>query len=378
MAEKKSTEFFGSGIFDWQLISHNLEETWKERSYNEKRWWGDFPRDAKVPSDMFKAFPWAIGPFTKHSANPILAPTANSWDQGHSAGGVHNGSILRRDGKFHYIYRGERPIDISIKSEINYICDVGMATSDNGIHFNKDNSHSPFLRNGVDRRYSYEDPCVVHHDGTYYMFCNQWFWDDMFNPQICGVFLATSKDFRTWHKHGLVFPNAARIHRNPVILQNGENNAVRINGKFVMYINDGLMAYSDDMLHWQSKEIAHRWPGGEGCFALTGHNQNRPDDLVLFTGGHHTGHFYAIGEVLFSINDPEKPIEYLPRPVLAADKKFPYEDGFSADEPGKFISCWADTIFFTGMTRHNDQWLVYYGGSEYYTCLATAPVSENN
>ncbi len=374
MTDKKNpSDFFGSGIFEWQLISRDLQATWKERSYNEQRWWGDFPHDSRVPDDLFAAYPWAIGPFTKHPGNPILAPTPGQWDQGHSAGGVHNGSILRHNGKFHYIYRGERPIDVPTKSEMNYICDVGLAVSDDGVHFVKDNTCSPFFRIGDDRRYSYEDPCVVRHNDTFYLFCNQWLWDEMLNPKVCGVFLATSKDLRTWHKHGIVFSDAKRIHRNPVILQNGDNEAVRLNGRFVMYINDGLMAYSDDMLHWQSREIPHRWPGGEGCFAITGHNPKRPDDLVLFTGGHHTGHFYAIGEVLFSIADPEKPLDYLPRPVLAAEKKYPYEDGFSADGQGHFISCWADTIFFTGMTRYNNQWRVYYGGSEYYTCLAVAP-----
>ncbi len=49
--------FFGMGVFDWQLVSHAVEATWRERSYNEQRWWGDFPRDAQVPEDMFKAFP---------------------------------------------------------------------------------------------------------------------------------------------------------------------------------------------------------------------------------------------------------------------------------------------------------------------------------
>ncbi|MHB1769278.1 MAG: hypothetical protein ACYCUV_15675 [Phycisphaerae bacterium] len=36
------------------------------------------------------------------------------------------------------------------------------------------------------------------------------------------------------------------------------------------------------------------------------------------------------------------------------------------------VSSFDDTIFFTGLTRHNGKWWMYYGGSEYYTCLATA------
>ena len=371
--EQQPESFFGDGVFDWQLTSKDLKKTWQERSYNENRWWGDFPLNERIPVDIFSEYPWAIGPFTKYEHNPVLMPTTGQWDQGHSAGGVHNGSMLFHNGKFHYIYRGERPIDISTTSKMNYICDIGLATSDDGVHFIKDYSVSPFFRNGQDRHYSYEDPCVVRNGDTFHLFCNRWFWDDIFNPSLCGVFTATSKDLIQWQKNGLTFPKANKIHRNPVVLQNSSNEAVQINGKFVMYINNGLVAYSDDLLNWESNEITHHWPGGEGCFAVTDHNPDSPEDIVLFTGGHHTGHFYAIGEVLFSKHNPEKPIEWLPRPVLNAEKKYPHEDGFSTEKPHQFVSCWADTVFFTGMTQHNNRWLMYYGGSEYYTCLATAP-----
>jgi predicted GH43/DUF377 family glycosyl hydrolase len=145
-----------------------------------------------------------------------------------------------------------------------------------------------------------------------------------------------------------------------------------------MYINDGLMAYSDDMIHWESKEVTpeNHFPGGEGCLALAEYDAENPDNIVLFTGGNHTGHFYAVGEVLFSKKDPEKPLAYLPRPVLAADSTIAWENGFSAEEQGKMISAFADCIFFNALTLHDGKWWAYYGGSEYYTCLATAPAKK--
>ena len=157
-----------------------------------------------------------------------------------------------------------------------------------------------------------------------------------------------------------------------MVVQDPQNNAVRINGKFVMYINDGLIAYSDDLLHWESEEVSDLWPGGEGCFALAEHDPSRPEDLVLFTGGHHHGHFYAIGQVLFSKGDPTKALVYLPRPMLSADPSIPHESGHRATPPHDPISTFRDCIFFNGLTRHAGKWWMYYGGSEYYTCLATA------
>jgi predicted GH43/DUF377 family glycosyl hydrolase len=287
---------------------------------------------------------------------------------------VHNGAVVRHDGKFYYVYRGERPIDVRLDSHIDYICDIGIASSDDGIHFTKDDAHSPLFRSGEYRRFSYEDVCLVRHEGTYYLFCNQWLWGDQQNTKQNGTFLATSTDLLHWQRRGIVFPRAARIHRNGVVVQDGDNNAVRVNGKFVMYVNDGLIGYSDDLVHWDSEQVTtDLWPGGEGCFALANHDPARSDDIVLFTGGHHHGHFYAVGQVLFSRRDPSRALAYLPRPMLTADPAIPHESGRRAQPPHERISAFRDCIFFNGLTRHAGQWWLYYGGSEYYTCLATAP-----
>jgi predicted GH43/DUF377 family glycosyl hydrolase len=361
-----------NGMFDWQFPSQDAEKTWKERSFSIDRWWGTFSRELPNQMHMFTENRWAVGPFVKYAGNPVLAPTPGAWDEGLFDNGVHNGSILVRDNRFYYIYRGSHPIDIPQKSSINYICDIGLAVSDDGMHFIKDTQHSPFFRRGEDRKYSYEDVNASSYGDTYYLFCNQWLWERQGDTSINGTFLATSKDLLHWEKHGIVFPRARRIHRNAVVVQNPRNEAVGINGKFVMYINDGLIAYSTDMVHWESHRNPHRWPGGECCFALTDYDPERPDDILLFTGGAHTGHFYAVGEVLFSKADPEKPLHWLPRSPLFAEPKYPFEHGFTATAPHKLISSFSDCIFFNGLTRHERKWWLYYGGSEYYTCLATS------
>jgi predicted GH43/DUF377 family glycosyl hydrolase len=360
------------GVFEWQFPNKNRKWAWERYSFSEKHWWGGFPKDVPAPKDLFGENPWALGPFTKHPANPILAPTPGAWDQGRLDGGVHNGAILVKDGVFYYVYRGERPIDIKKKSGMNYMCDIGVATSTDGVHFVKDTLHSPFFRKGEGRRYSFEDVNIARHGDTYYLFCNQWDWECSRDLSCNGTFLATSKDLLNWQKRGIVFPNAKRMHRNGVVLQNPENEAVKINGKFVMYLNSGLMAYSEDMIHWESKGAAHSWHGGEGCFALTDHDPARPEDIILFTGGHHTGHFYAAGQVRFSKQNPEKPLATLPRPFLVADPSLYWENGFGDKERKTLVSSYADCIFFNGLTRYQGKWWLYYGGSEYYTCLATA------
>ena len=365
--------FFGNGLFDWQ-IPKDKQAGWNQWVYDENRYWGEFPRGPFNTNELWQQYPWGIGPFQKYEHNPVLSPRPGAWDCGHYDGGVHNGAIVRHEGRFFYVYRGERPIDITQNGPIDYICDIGLAVSDDGIHFDRIDECSPFFRKGERHKYSYEDVNLVRHSDTYYLFCNQWLWDNQQDTSQNGVFLATSSDLRTWEPHGIVFPKASRIHRNGVVVQTPTNDAIKLAGKFVMYINDGLMGVSDDLLHWESIELKHRWPGGEGCFALTQHDRSRPDDVVLFTGGHHTGHFYAIGQVLFSIHEPGKPRSFLPRPMLVADPAIPFESGRDANPPHGAVSNFHDCIFFNGLTRYADKWWLYYGGSEVYTCLATANV----
>jgi predicted GH43/DUF377 family glycosyl hydrolase len=316
---KTSEEFFGNGFFDWQLSGGEYEEKRKEWKYNEEKYWGGFSRE---PLDMAKYEPpyWAIGHFKKHG-KPVLSPTEGKWDCGSICGGVHNGSILWRNGQFYYIYRGESPIPGHERANpnIGYICDIGVAVSEDGVNFEKRYDVSPFFRKDGDACYSFEDVNIAEHEGRYYMFVNRWDWAKFDDPSVSGAYMAYSDDLLHWTKCGLVYPNAKRIHRNCVVVQNANNEAVRINGKFVMYINDGLIGYSDDMIHWESEETKNLWPGGEGCFALADYDKSHPDNMILFTGGHHTGHFYAVGEVLFSKSDVTQPLEWLPRPVLTPE-----------------------------------------------------------
>ncbi len=374
--ETTREEFFGDGFFNWQLCTEDQKQCWDERHYDEERYWGGFSREPLDKDNL--TFPeWAIGPFRKYEGNPVLEPSPDGWDCGHFGGGVHNGSILKKDGGLVYVYRGEfpcEPVNTGPGQWIDYRCDIGIAHSRDGRHFVKDMSRGALFGAKESGRYSYEDVNLVTCDGKYYLFCNRWEWEGIHDPSRSGAFLAVSDDLAEWTQVGLLFPDAGRIHRNPCVLQNPDNEAVRVDGRYVMYLNDGLVAFSEDLVRWTSEPVDNPWPGGEGCLALADHHPGHPDDIILFTGGHHTGHFYAVGEVLIDRNRPKNPVEWLPRPIMSVDPDLPYENGFSRSPPHTPISHWRDTVFFTGLTRFQDEWLVCYGGSEYYTCIATAPI----
>jgi hypothetical protein len=158
-------EFFGNGIFDWQLSGKKHEKLRNERCYDKEKYWGGFSQE-DVDINTYKLPGWAIGPFVKHKGNPVIYPSENGWDRGSPAGGVHNGSIIRKGGKFYYIYRGEQEYNPTGLKEyeniqFDYICDIGIAYSKDGINFTKDTEHSPFFRKGEDVKYSFEDVNAV-------------------------------------------------------------------------------------------------------------------------------------------------------------------------------------------------------------------------
>ncbi len=313
---------------------------------------------------------WAIGPFTKYKGNPVLSPSEEGWDAGGSGNGVFNGGVIVENDTFYYLYRGCR----EIKSKPGYLCKIGLALSDDGCCFRK-YENNPLW--GKDDKYSYEDVQIIKYEGTYYLFCNRWDWKCR-EPAINGMWLAISEDLINWKEYGIIFPHAKKIHRNGAILQNPDNEPVKVNKKFIMYLNDGLIAYSSDLIHWESKEMP-RIPGGECCVAIADHSTQEPKNIVLFTGGGGEGtpwegeHRYAIGEVLFSREAPEKSISVLEKPILYAEEKYPWEMGKSAVEPGKEVAH-PDVIFFDALTRYKDKWWMYYGACDFYTCLATSPV----
>src|SRR5512135_140431 len=110
----------------YRFPSQAYADRWQKQIYDPSAYWGGFSREEASPDKMWRDAPWALGPFAKHAANPVLAPSPGGWDTGRMDGGVHNGAIVVRDGLFYYVYRGERPLDVAMKSDFDYICDIGV------------------------------------------------------------------------------------------------------------------------------------------------------------------------------------------------------------------------------------------------------------
>lgn len=136
---------------------------------------------------------------TRYSSNPILEKNPqNHWE----AGSVLNPSVLHENGIFRMVYRATN--DIKIKETGGYISSIGYAEGTDGIHFTR--SSEPLIV--PDQEYEIglgcEDPRVTKIDDTYFLYYTA--------VKVVGkdkevrIALATSKDFKTWEKHGIVGP----------------------------------------------------------------------------------------------------------------------------------------------------------------------------
>lgn len=96
----------------------------------------------------------AIDNFTKYSSNPILSPTANSWDEERvwQPSVIYDGAEYKM---YYSAYNGSR-------------FQIGLAHSADGINWQKDTNNPVVTRLNVDNKDSH-DPNVIYDGSSYYM-----------------------------------------------------------------------------------------------------------------------------------------------------------------------------------------------------------------
>ena len=301
---------------------------------------------------------WSIGPFEKYDKNPVLSPTTGfeSWT-------VYNPAVIVKDGRFCMVYRAEAVEGKG--TPYAGTSQLGLAMSDDGINWERYEGN-PIM--AATEEYEMpggcEDPRLVRHGGIYYLTYTGYYW-----PHDVRVCLATSTDLIHWEKQGPMFPEM-RNTKSGCIVQNPEGEAVKVNGRYVMYMNHHI-AYSDDFIQWEVKEF-ERGLSGEVCVAITDYRASGRDDILVFYAGSLKGEvanvdwYYAISESLYSRQNPEKLLAVLSEPVLKPESAFE-KDPARLDENGA-----KGTLFMDSIIRHDGRWWVHYGASDKYIGLATA------
>ncbi len=341
-------------------------------------------RTDSLVTDSFPA--WMIGPFTKiDSVNPCLlsdqaqvfrCPVRNQFVQWEEKD-VFNPAVIARNGMLQLIYRAEDSIGVHAGTSR-----LGLAQSTDGLHFKK--TPEPVFYPDRDQMFQYEweggceDPRIVRRpDGLYVMTYTA------YDGEIARLCIASSKDLRTWTKHGLAF--ATHIEGKYVdhwsksgsIISKydatGSISAKMINGKYWMYWGDKdiHLATSTDLLIWTpiidsigdlKRILSPREHMFDSDLVEPGPPAMITDDgILLIYNGRNFGEqrdtmiaegTYSAGQVLFDLKDPTKSLK-------RSDHAF-----FVPDRPYEITGQVNRVVFIEGLVRWKDRWLMYYGTAD--------------
>lgn len=343
---------------------------------------------------------WTIGPWTRASQQPVIAPRKDStfsdpvsgrpvhWEALHT----FNPAAIVRNGRIYVLYRAED--DSGAMAIGGHVSRLGLASSADGIHF--DRMPEPVLYPAKDEQQSreapggVEDPRIVERpEGGYVLTYTQWSRE----RKSYSVGTATSNDLQHWQKHGPAFQGAlggrydGLKYKSAGIVtevRNGKLVAAKIRGKYWMFwgeIEVGL-ATSDDLVHWTPVEDA---PGkthvllraragkADSAFPETGPPPvlTSRGVVMLYNAKNAEGAggqqglqpgTYSVEEALWSAGDLTKLLARTEDPVF--QPQLPFE------RSGQYA---AGTTFSEGLVLFQGKWWMYYGCADSFVGVATAP-----
>jgi predicted GH43/DUF377 family glycosyl hydrolase len=345
---------------------------------------------------------WLIGPFTRPVDAPVIRPQAQStfhdpisgkqvhWEALHT----FNPAAIAKDGKIYVLYRAEDDTGAMVIGE--HTSRLGLAQSDDGIHFTRlpepvfypdhDSQQENEVPGGV------EDPRIVEgEDGTYVLTYTQW----ARTKGVYSVGIATSKDLRTWTKHGKAFGAEGKYgalkYKSAAIVTKRVGDrliAAKINGKYWMYWGEIQirLATSTDLIHWNPVEDASGKPvellkDRAGKFDSAFPESGPPplltkDGIVVIYNAKNAEKgsgdptlapgMYSVGEALFAADHPTKLKARVDQPVFRPEEPF--------ERSGQYA---AGTTFAEGLVLFQHKLFLYYGCADSFVGVATAPVPKS-
>ncbi|MFN2400659.1 MAG: glycoside hydrolase family 130 protein [Gemmatimonadaceae bacterium] len=234
-----------------------------------------------------------------------------------------------------------------------------VARSTGGIHFEVD--AAPALSPATAyESYGIEDPRITLMDGTY--------WINYSAVSACGIStaLASTRDFKTFDRHGIIFPPN---NRDVTIFPE------RINGRYAALhrpMPAGLghpaiwAASSSDLISWGDHRIvAAARPGfwddakiGGGAVPFLVRTGNQDGWLAIYHGVTTSPPAYSLGALLLDARDPARVIARSREPILRPETGYEREGFFGG------------VVFTCGLLSEGDLVRIYYGAADGVTAVA--------
>ena len=264
---------------------------------------------------------------------------------------------------------GTRGLDVSDprvivfegRSWLTSISHFRVARSVDGIHFDVEPASAMSAANALES-FGIEDPRITLIDDTY------WINYTAVSPLGIATALASTRDFRVFERHGIIFPPN---NRDVTIFPE------KIGGRYVALhrpMPEGIgksamwSATSPEMLAWGDHKFvaSARASGWDDAKIGGGAVPFRVNDgwLAIYHGVSKSPMEYALGALLLDADDPSRVIARSRDPILRPE--LPYErEGF-----------FGGVVFSCGVLADGDVIRVYYGAADGVTAVADLSLAE--
>jgi beta-1,2-mannobiose phosphorylase / 1,2-beta-oligomannan phosphorylase len=258
-----------------------------------------------------------------------------------------------------------RTVTVNGRTWLTSISHLRIARSTDGIRFEVESAPAllpatPYESFGI------EDPRITLLEGTY------WINYSAVSPYGIATALASTTDFRTFQRHGIIFPPN---NRDVTIFPE------RIQGRYVALhrpMPDGVgqpamwLASSSDLIAWgEHRLVASAREGswddakiGGGAVPIRVQTGGRDAWLAIYHGVTKSPLTYSLGALLLDARDPARVIARSRVPILSPEA--PYErEGF-----------FGGVVFTCGLLTDGDLVRIYYGAADGVTAVADVSLDE--
>jgi predicted GH43/DUF377 family glycosyl hydrolase len=252
-----------------------------------------------------------------------------------------------------------RLVIVGGRTWLTSISHLRVARSTDGMHFDVD-PNSALSAATAFEAYGVEDPRITMIDGAY------WINYTAVSRHGVATALATTKDFTTFERHGIIFPPN---NRDVAIFPE------KIGGRYVALhrpMPAGIgqpaiwLASSSDLVSWGNHQIVAEardglWDDekiGGGAVPFRVNANGRDAWLAVYHGVTSSPFAYSLGALLLDARDPSRVIGRSREPILSPEA--PYErEGFLGG-----------VVFTCGLVADGDLVRIYYGAADGVTCVA--------
>lgn len=270
-------------------------------------------------------------------------------------------SIIEFDKKDNTIdFSDSRVIKTYDGTFLTSISHLRAARSKDGLYFNIDENPALFPSN-LYEMYGIEDPRITQMGDTYYINYSA------ISSVGITTCLASTKDFKTYERHGAIFhPDNKDVEIFPE----------KINGKYYALHRPSIshfgkpdiwIAESPDLICWGNHRYLlgtreGNWDNGRvGGSAVP--IRIKEGWLEIYHGATKDDR-YCLGAVLLDANEPWKVIARSEKPIIEPEAEYEVNGFFGS------------VIFNCGVFYEEDILKVYYGAADTYMCYAEIPVED--